>query len=111
MAELSTEPVTGLTATATGPSPTVMGEPVTVLVAGLITDTVPLPKLVTYMSCPGVDRHRVRSGADADVGGDGVGGRGDHRHRVAVEVGDVHVAAGDRVGRHPDRSGADADGG
>ncbi|CFQ29708.1 hypothetical protein X077_03274 [Mycobacterium tuberculosis BTB05-481] len=42
-----TRPVTGLTATPLGPLPMVMGEPVTVLVAGLITDTVPLPKLVT----------------------------------------------------------------
>ncbi|CMG20314.1 Uncharacterised protein [Mycobacterium tuberculosis] len=39
--------MTGLTATPVGAVPTVMGEPVTVLVVGSITDTVLLSKLVT----------------------------------------------------------------
>ncbi|CKU10009.1 Uncharacterised protein [Mycobacterium tuberculosis] len=39
--------MTGLTATPVGSSPTGMGEPVTVLVAGSITDTVLLNWLVT----------------------------------------------------------------
>jgi len=49
-----------------------------------------------------VDRHTPWIRADADGGGDGVGDRIDHRHGVAVVVGDEDIVA-DRADRHPER--------
>ena len=73
----------------------------TVLVAGLITDTVLLlvgDVDVAGLGAGGADRHPDRVGADGDGGDDGVGGGVDHRHRRRAFVGDVDVAGSGRWG-------------